>query len=299
MNSTYFCCCMFRPLLLFFACSYCLYAVSVFLLLLAQPSVSGTEVFPFALMAGSACLPMLFYLFRSYRISQKASPDADVRMQWYKKHLSLVQALLFVLAAFALLAFLMFLLQRPEQSQLVGVACKFLLAGLLTRLYYPNPIVKKGLRSKGMLKPICLSFTWTLLCILPLPGNHAPLSFFSSLLHPQVFSLFFLFCGIAILSDVKDAENDAQHQVRTLPVILGPSNSILFFVVPLFLLSALFDFGIFPQAHTLQGMALSLVGFMLCLFVSLQAIKQRDLLFFLCAVDGLMLVKAVLWICLF
>lgn len=183
---------------------------------------------------------------------------------------------------------------------------------LLGVSYYQGPGWKNrlALRSIGWLKPLVIGLVWTgVVFVYPIlfssmqqldqspstasfkwmigpdQAPFATLLFIKSLLYITL---------LAILFDAKDVVNDGIHGVQTFMVRMGLRQTLFYLVLPLSLLGLL----IFLSYNVLQGMSgwrmlIVSLPFLLLITAIFSLRRERPLGYYLIAIDGLMLVKAL------
>jgi len=157
----------------------------------------------------------------------------------------------------------------------------------------------KTLRNVGWLKPFVIGFVWSgVVTIFPIlfwqvqhPASTAPDILLKMLLWLQNF----LFIStLAIVFDIKDYSSDKKHKLKTYPAVFGIRKSIRFVIIPFTILSFLV-FILFQYLYhkPLEQTFIQSIPYVILLLLSRSLAKERQLLFYLAAIDGLMLLKAI------
>lgn len=170
---------------------------------------------------------------------------------------------------------------------------------LLGAAYYSGAWFRRplSLRHVGWLKPIVIGLVWTgVVFIYPLlftewihPERVSP-SWFTALLFLK--SVLYITL-LAILFDAKDTRSDQAHQLKTWMVRMGKRRTLYILLLPLTLLGALtwMGYGLLSGA-SMWRMTWTLLPFVLLSLTIWDLQRDRNLLYYLLVVDGLMLVKA-------
>jgi 4-hydroxybenzoate polyprenyltransferase len=167
-------------------------------------------------------------------------------------------------------------------------------------LYYNTGLLptKYNLRKIGWLKPFIIGFAWAgAVTIYPV--------LFHSIINKQQYhpglpgSLLFLknFLFITLLCvmfDVKDYAADYMAKVKTFVVRIGLRKTIFYILFPISF-SGLCVFIYYAIDHHFHAgkLLLNIIPFVLLMAISFSLCRRRPLLYYLCIVDGLMIVKAV------
>jgi hypothetical protein len=279
-------------ILSFIACLHLIYAFSFCLLIVANPF---GQIPPFWMLLMQAGIPTLFYTYNGQMIADKSIPDYNARLSWYQKHRNITKIYLLCILT-VLIATFIYAIGLKKQGVLIARYSLYQLPALLfSYLYYPNFFVKKGLRSNGLLKPFVLGLSWACASYFPMFMllQSQTSTVFQAIL-PAI-NLFILFSALGLLSDGRDASYDKENGVITMAVKHGWKFSNTCIALPLLCFSAGMDFLLFMQTNVLlAGVAAFLFGF-ISIFICIKTHPESSFLFYHFGVDGLMLVKALLW----
>lgn len=165
---------------------------------------------------------------------------------------------------------------------------------------YTNKIFStQKLRRVGWLKPFIIGFVWagvvTIFPVLFWQIKHPALPVPDPLLKTLFWLHNFLFISmLAVIFDLKDFEIDKKHHLNTYPATYGITNTIRYAIVPLSLLSltTIIITNVIFQASSMQ-LLIQVVPYLLLVIIIKSFGTKRNLLFYLAAVDGLMLIKAI------
>jgi 4-hydroxybenzoate polyprenyltransferase len=157
----------------------------------------------------------------------------------------------------------------------------------------------KKLRRVGWLKPFIIGFVWAgVVTIFPVlfweirhPDEVAP-GFVTKLL---IWLQNFLFItSLAIIFDIKDRKTDQRLHLNTYPARFGIETTIRYSVIPLAILSFSSLIILHLQLHySITQLMVQSIPYIFLLILTAGFSKERKLLFYLAAVDGLMLLKAI------
>jgi 4-hydroxybenzoate polyprenyltransferase len=168
-----------------------------------------------------------------------------------------------------------------------------ILLGLISFLY-SVPILpfrqRKRIKDFGLLKIITLSFMWTLITVwFPIVESPFPIISFQ-LIFLRRFIFIFVLC---LLFDVRDIQTDKAENIRTLPVIVGVNRShrIAYILMMIFILLSLIQYAI---AFDIIQLAAMLISAFATFIIVRYSKNNRNDLYYLGAVDGMMLLQALL-----
>lgn len=249
-------------------------------LLLGQkpPIVSALHGF---VAANTLCIYNLHYYIK------KIPPGISDRADWSARRRWIHPAL--IVAGAGLSFFCLFYLPLRVVAVSIGL-------GLLS-LGYSLPVLpfpqKKRLKDWGILKLILLSAVWTCVTVL-MPMFYYNKSFYA---YEVEFLLRFVFMlPLCIAFDIRDMETDKENSIYTLPNAIGLNSSYRLMDVCLVVFCglAVWQYFRYPVAVRLAG------GFLIVILTKLVLVLSRKLrsdIFYLLAVDGMMLVYAafILW----
>lgn len=228
---------------------------------------------------------------------------ATDRTLWYRANLRFIQKTIRCVFT-ALIIFIAVMIVRNWQRLLSLTALQWLLMALfplLTAWYsFPYRFFKiKTIRQSGIIKPFIVGLNWSgIVTFYPLfiwklqKGQHSIEPVFPSFffwLHN-----FFFISITAIIFDNKDWEIDKTLGLSTFQVIVGIKRTMLFVALPL-LAGGMVSLYIFQaqQQFTIFQTIIQLIPYFFLLIVILQYRKPKTLLYYLAAVDGLLLLKAL------
>lgn len=155
-----------------------------------------------------------------------------------------------------------------------------------------------ALRNIGLLKPFILGFVWAgVVTVFPvvIAGAYQGIHVIDTGLMARLFFKNMMFCAmIAVLFDIKDHAGDHRSQLRTFVVQRGLRTTLFSIVLPLTLLG-LVTFLAYGYMHGFSAVRLfwNAVPFAAMLAVIFTLRKRRPVLYYLCVVDGLLLLKAL------
>lgn len=257
------------------------------------------------------CSTVLYYsqayagLFRFSQIP-KSKKNSNPRLLWYHLHhtkILITQILLaftIIISALVLVIDIKMAIHRITPSHIFIIAV-VLITGIL---YYGNlffPGQKVSLRV-AFIKPFIIGFVWAgITCLFPaVMGSllcqediFTAVTFFTFVDH-------FIFISIlCILFDIKDYEDDSRVGLRTYAVRIGIPKTIRNILLPMttlyFLIMCIWV--VFISLSNWYIVSITITT-LLVLGVLLQTAKTKHLLYYLMVVDGLMLTKALLDLCL-
>jgi 4-hydroxybenzoate polyprenyltransferase len=254
--------------------------------------------FPFYLLVffGSWIYYTMIYV-RS--ISPKST---NPRIVWYRENLTNIRRVLYFILLIELLLIIVcigmyfkgvFYLSNTQWLLVISVP---LVAGLYTFNIRLGKF--KKFRQIGWLKPLVIGYTWTgWVTIYPLviwQMQYAPTQPIKVLPHPLYWLSNFIFITVlAIIFDVKDFSSDLRNNLKTFPTRLGITSTFRRVIVPMVLLNiavvVMYQWHRFPVVQSV----VQLVPFLLLLWIGLKHQNQRSILYYLVAIDGLMLLKGV------
>ena len=245
----------------------------------------------------------VFYYNLAFSKIDEASSAENIRAAWHFKHRKIIQAttvsfliLSIFLAVFLIWPYLQFI-PKLHSSQLALIV----FFPLFAIFYYGlNRRNSSGfnLRKIGWLKPFLIGFTWAgAVGILPqtLYSLRHGLTYDPGLISLLLFLKNFMFVSVlAIMFDIKDYARDYNYEIKTFVVRFGLRKTLFFILVPMLLLglAAFITFALIQGFHPIK-IALNCLPFLLCLLVAMELKQRKSILFYLLAIDGLMLVKGL------
>lgn len=242
---------------------------------------------------------IVYYSRIYYRSSKHINPDD--RSNWYRENRAAIKAAL-IICGIVITAILLLILYKKRNSLGLLDASNLLLLLLfpLFGVMYSFRIFRvRKLRHFGWLKPFIIGLVWSgVVTVFPLvlwQLNYGQKLKQTVLPTGFLWLQNFLFISIlAIVFDIKDCNSDRKLRLNTYPALWGINNTICYFIVPLTLL-CLACLAVFNYWYGIP-LLLTIVQSIPCLvllIMSKSLSKQRHLLFYLAAIDGLMFLKAV------
>lgn len=224
------------------------------------------------------------------------------RTIWYRNNLIAVKKICYIsIGITAALAVILL-----TENTRTFLALSFLQIGLLVTFpviacwytFSPAFFHIKKIRLTGWIKPFIVSLTWAgMVTVYPLfiyrvqmrKESGTEVSFL------LLFVLNFLFFSInAIIFDIKDYRTDSFHRLKTYPVLLGIRNTFRFIIFPVVILDFIVFFLFQHHQHfSVLQTGIQLVPHLLLIYIILIHRQQRSVLYYLAAVDGLVIVKAL------
>lgn len=267
----------------------------------------NSPLFYLVIAAATVCFYGLVYYISGLSINpQLKSFDWQSRIQWYASHRRMIQFLLVVgivvMVVDALLYAWIYRINFKYLGFLHYTAIVFF--PLLSVAYSFNvlPFSKfTVLRSAGVVKPFILGLAWAgFVTVFPLIGLRfeGNISAHYQIAGGWLFVQNFIFISLlCILFDIKDVDDDKKRRLRTIPVRIGVQQTIAFVVVPLVFINMALKFIYFQHSPAFYvAVAIRLIPYAFLLFIAFQVRQPKSTLFYLAAVDGLMLLKALVGI---
>jgi hypothetical protein len=171
-------------------------------------------------------------------------------------------------------------------------------------LYYGLSIGNQQIRLRqiGWLKPFLIAGVWAgMVTLYPLLyasiDNGLSTTFSSTTLFLFVKNFMFI-SMLSILFDIKDYAMDYNEALKTVVVKLGLRGTLLYVITPMCIVGII-SFLLFAQARGFSSMKifLNLIPFIAVLYTTWHLRARRSIFFYLIAIDGLMILKAVCGIC--
>lgn len=236
------------------------------------------------------------------RIYYKSSAVViDDRSSWYKPRRPLIGKTLILLTSIIVvdIIWLVWLNIPVLLNMNLYHWSLFAVVPVLGLMYTFQVLPVKNLRRIGWVKPFIIGFVWAgVVTIFPVlfwqirnPNEPAPALLLKILIWVQNF----LFISVlAIVFDIKDYKMDVRHRLNTYPVRYGVKNTVQYIILPLAVLSfATLIITTNILEHTLLSILIQTLPYLLLLIIITNFLKEKTLLFYLAAVDGLMLLKAI------
>jgi len=245
-------------------------------------------------------ITVLYYAYPYIRktLGQTSNP----RTNWYSKNYDLMRWNQVVITIILGAASFLFFCQNGEivwRMALNKWVLLFIFPVIAAFYYGTNFLfVKYSLRKIGWLKPFVIGFTWAgLVTVYPV--------LFYDIIHQQEYGInwvggllflknFMFVSVLCIMFDLKDYAVDYLARLRTFAVRFGLQKTIVYILIPLSAIG-LVSFVWYATAHNFPNTRglLNVIPFILLIHVCWTLRKRRSLLYYLCIVDGLMLVKAI------
>ncbi|HMG81520.1 MAG TPA: hypothetical protein VK559_00665 [Ferruginibacter sp.] len=248
------------------------------------------------------CGTVMYYTY-AYAEPLQSFSSENPRSIWYIQHYTFIryrQWILLIVCAvlgnYMLVQDHENLLHMPLQYWLIIFV--MLLSAILYYGLLPRSFFKLNLRNTGWIKAFVIGFVWacsvSLLPIIVLQLEHGHY-FTDAILVGALFIKNWMFCTVnAIMFDMKDYEDDSNHQLKTFVVRFGLRNTIFFVLIPLSLIGigCLFAFARYRH-FTFLPIFFNLIPFLLLLLVTYSMQRQKKILYYLIVIDGLILIKAI------
>ncbi|MBS1686206.1 MAG: UbiA family prenyltransferase [Bacteroidetes bacterium] len=248
------------------------------------------------------CAPVMYYTYAYTAILHSDSPS-NLRSEWYKAHKPLTRITQPLLLAICILCSL-WMLGEYWQNILHLPAAYWLIiggTGMASVLYYgllPKSLIKINLRNTGWLKAFVIGFVWgAFVSLLPIIALHVEgkATYVNPVIVLALFIKNWMFCTVnAIMFDMKDYEDDSNRQLQTFAVTFGIHRTITFILIPLSVIGMLAMLGVTTYRHFgWLAIAINAIPFVLLLIASWSMHRQRNILYYLIVIDGIVLVKAL------
>lgn len=248
---------------------------------------------PYYLCVVSATI--LFYLF-AYRIPKHLKTSTNPRTLFYITHRKFINWFTLILWLVCVISGLFVFITNFHLLFNFHWIHYFILGGtfILATSYY-NWKFGFSLRRFTWLKPVLIAWTWAITTVyLPILLLNQ-LSYFND---PKFYFLFtqtfMYFIVNAIMFDMKDYEDDTNRGLKTFAVIYGIKFMLNRVIIPLIFIGFLsfILFGIYDQLP-LHRVIFMLVPILLMAVFANQLNRPKSILFYLIAIDGMILVKAI------
>jgi 4-hydroxybenzoate polyprenyltransferase len=242
-------------------------------------------------------------LFYNYPYARNySSPATNPRTAWYIANHRRVVKTQIILTLLLIILIAAVLLKHFHEIENMSNPQWFLLLifPISGAMYYGANVMsaRHNLRRIGWLKPFLIGFVWAgLTTIYPLEYHDVLQATHhqTTLLEILLFLKNIMFISmIAILFDIKDYASDSGSKLNTMVVKIGLRKTIFFVVFPLTILGVL-TFLSYALVHqfSLLKMILIMIPFFLLIVVARSLKRRRSLMYYLVAIDGLLVVKAV------
>lgn len=225
------------------------------------------------------------------------------RTEWYRVHHRFItrsQVVLFC-SCIGLFAWLMVGHYRGLLELPVYYWILLAVMGLSALSYYgllPHSAYRLNLRNSGWAKAFVIGFVWACtINILPLVDLQVEARPFHAdpVLVLWLFVKNWMFCTVnAIMFDLKDYADDANHELKTFVVRFGLRKTIHFVLIPLLVVGILSVIAFTIIRHfPLIPILFNLFPFACLLAVAYSLHTRKPILFYLIVIDGLLLIKAL------
>lgn len=226
-----------------------------------------------------------------------------IRTLWYKERRAFIHKYI-TLIFICLIVFTAILVAKTWKQlfYLSGIQWSAIFFFPILGLWYSLPsrwLKLRSIRQLGMIKPFVIGLTWSgFVVVYPIITWQLQTG---KSIEPVVFQycLFwlqdFLFLSIlAIIFDTKDIQSDRHHGLQTFPAVFGITRTMQWIALPLLLFNTIV-LACFQQQmqYSFAQKALQYLPYCILLMVILQHHRPKSLLYYLAAVDGLLLVKAL------
>lgn len=246
----------------------------------------------------------VLYYTKAYITDSEVLPNiANPRTAWYAQNRKMVwwsQVVLTIVVAAWLFSFL-----YARWAQIWQMT--FLEWGLLlffpvvAALYYgveSKQFARFNLRNIGWLKPFVIGCTWAgLVNVYPLlyynmvRGQQFPVTLVGCLLFVKNFMFVTVLC---IMFDIKDYAMDHNRQLKTFVVKAGLRKTIFYIIIPLSAIGLAAFLWLANFRHfSLARILVNTIPFIGLMVVAYSLHRRKNIFYYLIAIDGLMLVKAV------
>jgi 4-hydroxybenzoate polyprenyltransferase len=224
------------------------------------------------------------------------------RTEWYRTHHRFI--LLSQLVLLCLCAGLFVWMVGRNYRAVLDLPVYYWLAvgimGLAALSYYgllPHSSFRLNLRNSGWAKAFVIGFVWACTVnILPLIVLRIENTVYHAdpVLVLWLFVKNWMFCTVnAIMFDLKDYADDANHELKTFVVRFGLRKTIYFVLIPLLVIGILSLIAFTVIRHfPLVPVLFNLVPFLCLLVVAYSLHHRKPILFYLIVIDGLLLIKA-------
>lgn len=247
-------------------------------------------------------VPTVYYTY-AYTKASIGQPAGNARAQWYNRnrHLITISQTILSVASIGIIAY--YLLSYYQNIRSLPAIYWIIISVILFAaiLYYgllPKSVFKYNLRNTGWIKAFVIGFVWACCAnVVPLVMLRIEKGF--GYLNPYLWTWLFvknwMFCTVnAIMFDIKDYPTDANVHLRTFVVRFGLRRTIYYVLIPLSALG-LVSFCIFAWLHHfgLLQMGIYILPFLLTIYFAYTLHKRKSLLFYLMAIDGIIMFKAL------
>lgn len=237
------------------------------------------------LLSGAATM-FVYLLIRVAAVSRIKEYAPETRWDFFTRNLFLMQVLTVITFLITLVTYLML----PRSIQIV-----LFFPGLIS-LLYGVPIrfgkTQFRLRDIGVTKIFMIAFVWAFIGSF-LPAASSALPIFSWEVILLFFAHYLFIFGITLPFDIKDLKIDAQHQVKTIPAIIGIQKSYNLSFLSLLLSTILYV--VMQQLTTEQDFSLPLcIAMLLSSWSIYLSRKKADNYLYFGLIDGMLIIQSLL-----
>lgn len=257
------------------------------------------DVFPFYLLI-FFCTWIYYTMIYVRSVGTK---NYDERTLWYRRNLKIIKLLLKITLALVA-TFTVYLIIKNLLAFYWFTAFQWLMIfafPLVAALYtfkFPFFYFRK-IRQIGWLKPFIVGFTWsgwvTVYPLLVWQVQRADSAKVTVIPSGLFWLQNFLFISIlAIIFDIKDYRTDLRLHLNTYPAKLGIRNTFRYVIYPVAILNIAVFF-LFQRQRNFSYVqtVIQITPYLLLIWVILTHRKPRRVLYYLVAIDGLLLLKAI------
>jgi len=247
-------------------------------------------------------VPVVYYTY-AYTKASAGQPLSNSRAQWYIRHRSFISISQLILSAISLAIIAYYIVEYYRNIRSFPAFYWLAIAVIIASglLYYglvPRSVFRYNLRNTGWVKAFVIGFAWAccanVVPLILLRVEHG-LGYLNPYLWAWLFVKNWMFCTVnAIMFDIKDYPTDANVHLRTFVVRFGLRRTIYYILIPLSTIG-LISFYVFGSLHhfTALQMAVNTLPFLLTIYFAYTLHKRKSLLFYLMAIDGIIMFKAL------
>lgn len=258
-----------------------LFTYEGYFLLHQTPTCDGILV-----LSGAATM-FVYLLIRVAAVSRIKEYAPEKRWDFFTRNLFFMQVLTVLTFLITIITYLML----PRSIQIL-----LFFPGIISLLYgIPIRIGKTQyrLRDIGVTKIFMIAFVWAFIGSF-LPAAKSELPLFSGDVILLFLAHYLFIFGITLPFDIKDLTIDAQHQVKTIPAIIGVQNSYNLSFLSLLLSTVLY---IVMQQLTTSDQDFSLplcIAMLLSSWSIYLSRKKADNLLYFGVIDGMLIIQSLL-----
>jgi len=246
----------------------------------------------------TTAITILFYLF-AYRVPKSVNFSINPRIDFYIKHRTFIRYFTIGLYITSFVSGISILVQSYQNLAKLSWIHYFILAitFILSTSYY-NWKFGLSLRKYTWFKPTLIGWTWAVTTVyLPLLVLHLTSRItlsFDARFYFLFIQTFMYFIVNAIMFDMKDYDDDSNKNIKTFVVKYGYYQTLIRIIYPLIILG-FFSFIVYSIYFNLSIFSFLLleIPIFLLAFFALSLHQKRSILFYLIAIDGLIVLKAL------